>query len=403
MEFENTMTVNDRIFIRGPLITQSGYGVHARQIARWAFGKEANGCRVDTHALPWGNTPWILDPDFDNGMIGQILQNAVQKPDFDTNVVLQLQLPNEWMVFTGPRAHVGLTAAVETTKCNPEWKTYIDAMDLVVVPSTFARQNLLTAYQPGESPQTPIEIIPESFIDEIFDAKPLALDLPCDFNFLVFGQLTGNSLDTDRKNIFNTIKWFCEAFEGDKNTGMVIKTNMGRQTPIDARVTANLLTQAVSKFRKGQYPRVHLLHGDMTNEEIAGLYVHPKIKAFVSLSFGEGFNIPALEAAASGLPILATAWSGHMDFLSLGRFGKIDYTIKPIPEEKIDGKIFVSGACWAHPSEQDFKKKAKKLRESYSIPLTWAKDLQKIIRERYCFSVVSKRYDEVLGKFLTQA
>ena len=43
------------VHIKGPLLSISGYGVHARQLCRWAFGQEFH---VTTDITPWGNTPW---------------------------------------------------------------------------------------------------------------------------------------------------------------------------------------------------------------------------------------------------------------------------------------------------------------------------------------------------------
>ena len=46
------------------------------------------------------------------------------------------------------------------------------------------------------------------------------------------------------------------------------------------------------------------------------LYNHPKVKCFVSLTHGEGFGRPLLEATMTGLPVIASGWSGQLDFLS---------------------------------------------------------------------------------------
>ena len=82
----------------------------------------------------------------------------------------------------------------------------------------------------------------------------------------------------------------------------------------------DLITKLLHETRKGQFPRVHVLHGQMNESEVASLYRHEKIKGIVSLTRGEGFGLPTLEAAASGLPVIATGWSGHMDFLNQGKF-----------------------------------------------------------------------------------
>ena len=63
-------------------------------------------------------------------------------------------------------------------------------------------------------------------------------------------------------------------------------------------------------------PNVYIIHGDLTAEEINGLYNHPKVKAHISFTKGEGFGRPLLEASISGKPVIASAWSGQLDFLN---------------------------------------------------------------------------------------
>ena len=46
------------ILIRGPLLTQSGYGVHSRQVFSWA---ESRGHNVYAEVTPWGMTPWYIN------------------------------------------------------------------------------------------------------------------------------------------------------------------------------------------------------------------------------------------------------------------------------------------------------------------------------------------------------
>ena len=187
------------------------------------------------------------------------------------------------------------------------------------------------------------------------------------FNFLIISQLTGNSPDTDRKNIFNTIKWICEAFKDDPDVGIILKTNHGRGTTIDRQLTQNLVRSLLGEVREGAYPRIHLLHGNLYPDEISGLYKNKSVKGLVSLTRGEGFGLPLLEAAASGLPVIATNWSAHTEFLSLGKFLKIDYDLVDIPESKIDNRIFVPNAKWADPYEKDFKRKILKFKKKNDL------------------------------------
>jgi glycosyltransferase involved in cell wall biosynthesis len=67
----------------------------------------------------------------------------------------------------------------------------------------------------------------------------------------------------------------------------------------------------------GKVP-VYLLHGDLTQEQMNGLYEHPKVKAMLNFTKGEGFGRPLLEFSLTGKPIIVSNWSGHLDFLKSG-------------------------------------------------------------------------------------
>lgn len=383
------------VILRAPLLTQSGYGVHARQIARWLFdlADSRGDIEVVTEPLRWGDTPWLTDPDSHGGLIGRIIQHSIQKPKYD--VSLQLQLPNEWNPFLAD-FNVGLTAAVEADRCNPEWINACNRMDLIIAPSEFVK-GVLTG--DGKVLKKEIKVVPESFVDAILreDIKPFPLtEATTDFNFLVFGQITGNNPENDRKNLFYTCKWLAEQFKDSPNVGVVIKTNMGRNTTIDRLKTQQVLSQLLTEVQKTSSPRFYLLHGDMTDEEVAGLYRNPTLKAMVALTRGEGFGLPILEAAASGLPVIASGWSAHTEFLGRGKYIKVDTTLAPVHESRIDGQIFQQGFQWGRVSEDDAKRKLKKFVESPSLPTVWAKDLSKILKKEYSFEAIAKHYTEAL-------
>ena len=66
------------------------------------------------------------------------------------------------------------------------------------------------------------------------------------------------------------------------------------------------------------------------------LFNHPKVKAHLSFTHGEGYGHPLLLASLSAKPVFVSRWSGHLDFLNgyskegelKKLFGKVDYEIK---------------------------------------------------------------------------
>lgn len=389
---ENTKEIK-KVVIRAPLLTKSGYGVHSRQIAKWLFDREdsVGDIKVYCQPVPWGITPWIVDSEFDDGLIGRIVQCS-QPVEETFDVSYQVQLPNEWNPFLANK-NIGVTAAVETDKCNPQWVDACNKMDAIIVPSEFTKSTLKNS---GEI-KVPLVVIPESY-PEIFDEEPTSdssvdgLDLQTDFNFLIFGQITGNNPENDRKNLPYTIKWLCELFHDNPNIGIIIKTNCGRLTEVDRINTFNLIAQLVAQVKSGVGPKIYLLHGDMSEKELYGLYTNPKIKALISLHHSEGFGLSLLEAARCELPVIATNWSAPIEFLNLDKFVKVDYELQNIHPSRVDGNIWIEGTKWAQPIEQDAKRKIKKFVENSSIPKEWAKALAPKIKEKYSLSAIFEHY-----------
>lgn len=386
------------VLIRASGLTMSGYGTHARQVLRWAFEKEKTGqVKVFTQLLPWGDTPWCLDQTRFDGIVGEAMKRAAPMQG-KADVSIQLQLPNEWDASIA-KFNVGMTAAVETDKCNPEWINCCNKMNLVIVPSVHTKKTL----ESSGNVTVPIVVIPESFPDVFLEDKTVELNLKLDtsFNFLLFGQFTGNNPENDRKNIFYTLKWMCEVFKDSKDVGIIIKTNSGRNTRIDRNVCKNILERLLAEVRMGgKSPPVYLVHGDLEDVEVFSLMKHPSVKATVNLTRGEGFGLPILEAAVAEVPVIATNWSAHTEFLNQGKWIQVDYNLFPIHESRVDNRIFMQGTRWANPIEDNFKKRIKKFYESPSIPQQWARDLSKSLKETHNFQKISTLYDVALGDFL---
>ena len=379
------------VILRGPVLTQSGYGVHCRQVARWLLNRQDVSLKII--ATPWGDTPWIVDSMSCGGLIGEIMKRT--SPQIEVgDISFQLQLPNEWDTRLA-RFNVGLTAGVETDKCNPEWINSINQMNMIIVPSQHVKMTFLST----GNVNVPIHVVPEAFIDECLldnDSLPKIQEFSTSFNFLIFGQITGNNPFNDRKNMYLTVKWLSEVFKSDPDVGIVIKTNVGRNSKKDCETTTNTFRQLAHEARQGSPgPKIHLLHGEMSDKDVAALYRHPQMKALVTLTRGEGFGLPILEASASGLPVIATGWSGHLDFLNQGKFINVFYSLMDIHKTRVDNKIFVQGSRWAESQEDDFKKKVLKFRNNNAIPKQWATELQNKLQKTHNFEEISKLYDQI--------
>jgi hypothetical protein len=383
-----------KVIVRGPLLSISGYGEHSRQVFKWAISNPDFDVRCEI--TPWGMTSWHVNPDSENGLIGQIMQRS-NSQEFAADLTFQIQLPNEWNPALG-KVNVGISAVVETDKCNPAWVDCCNRMSCIIVPSEFAKSSLTKS----GTLNVPCFVVPESFNPMMVgDAPGLELsEVTTQTNFLLVGQVTGNTPDLDRKNIFFTVKWFCETFKDDRSVSLIIKTNLGTQSCFLRTQTIDIFKKLLSEVRTGEFPKVHILTGEMTTTEMGQLYRSPKVDALISLTKGEGFGLPILEAAANDLPAIVTGWSAHNEFLSLGKYVKVDYDLIPVHPQKIDGQIFVQGMSWSQPREEDSKKKMKKFASSKLVPREWAKELGKKIRDSYSTEMINDRYTLALKEIL---
>ena len=133
------------ILVVGPLLSISGYGYHSRQVFDYFLNKK--DVNVYSSILPWGNTSWLVNKEGENGLVGKIIDSAIDINNTFSNeydLGIHIQLPNEWNT-TFARKNIGISAYVETDICAQSWIKKTLSMNLVVVPSSFTKQVVLNS------------------------------------------------------------------------------------------------------------------------------------------------------------------------------------------------------------------------------------------------------------------
>ena len=411
-----------RTLLKAPVLVQSGYSVHSRQIFRALFSNPMFDLHVEN--IKWGSCPFLTEDTEEKRAIKECVKKfAIAKHQKQENwdLYITITIPNEFE--QKGKINVGVTAGAEVDRISHQWVQKCNEMDLIIVPSEFVKdvfEKTVVEWKNEKTGQTgqfklekPVVVCNEGVDTSIFypwteeekdklvqhpDNHPgyLDLDLKPDFNFLSIAQWGKGSFGEDRKNIANLVKWFIETFAKRKDVGLVLKVNMARNNITDYNIVKNRLEQIKNNFNSEDVPPIYLIHGNLTNKEMSSLYNHPKIKSFVSFTHGEGFGLPLLEAAACGLPVIATNWSGHLDFLTRKKFSAVDYELKEIPEIAVWDPILIKGSQWACAKEEDAKHRMKKMVKNYSTPKDWAKELSERIREEFDINVVCENFVDTL-------
>ncbi len=313
-----------------PACSLSGYGARSRDIA-YALIEQGN-YNVKIWNTPWGGTPntALNDQDPKHKLI---LDRILTQPQLDSKpqLFIQITVPTEFQPLG--EFNIGITAGIETTLASAQWLEGCNKMDLILTSSTHSKnvlQNSTWTRKDGTVVKLtkPIEVLLEGVdlstyykTNQIHQSVNQQLaNIKEKFCFLFVGHWLPGDIGEDRKNVAMLVHLFLTAFK-DKATrnqpALILKTSMIDFSPIDKENLIKKLQHVYSTVtgNAAGFPNVYLLHGDLEDEEINSLYNHPKVKAHISLTKGEGYGRPLAEAGTSQKPIIAPNWSGHVDFL----------------------------------------------------------------------------------------
>ena len=381
--------------ISSPLATQSGYGHHAREVIENIIEQRGKEWNIKLLSMPWGNTP--LTFPISNEMRTRIVPLPLtEQPD----IWIQITIPNEFQPVG--KYNIGVTAVTEGDICKKEWVESVNKMNLIIVPSQFTKQVLLNSSEKYNIPiTTNIQVISEYFNESIYNKKNTIEpvnelnDIHESFCFLFVGHWLQGHLGEDRKNISGLIKTFFDTFKNSQKMPALILKTSGATYSItdqwDIEKKINEIQEIYSDSTK--LPNIYLLHGDLSDSEMNSLYNHPKVKAMVSFTKGEGFGRPLLEFGTSGKPIIAPTYSGQKDFLEhvVALQGGLTEVHPSARNEWI-----IAESKWFTPDYNFAKKALKQVYKHYNKYLPFAKEQKKFVETNFTRKAISKQYTNVL-------
>ena len=407
-----------RCLVTAPVATRSGYGAHSRDICRALIKLDRYDVKIWN--VRWGNTPMnalIKDDPNDQMIIERLLSEPkLQKqPDVHIHIVI----PNEFQLIG--KYNIGITAGLEMTACPAEWVQGMNRMDLNIVPSFFVKEVMENLNFDIKNDQTeevtgvlrnekPLEVLFEGTDTNIFKktnefSKQLVDEMKNvkeSFNFLYVGHWLQGALGEDRKDTGMLVKVFLETFKNMKKKPALIMKTSGATLSVLDRETIIQKLEAIRAEVKGDLPNIYLVHGDFTDEEMNELYNHPKVKAHVTFTHGEGFGRPLLEATISQKPVIAPNWSGHLDFLPKSSAVLLNGNLEQVKRGSVPDNFYVEGSQWFTVNYQGASMVLKDMYKNYNQHTLNAKKLGVVNKSKFSLDAMTKKLGNLLDKYVPE-
>lgn len=409
--------------ISAPPDTYSGYGARARDFIKAIYELKKDEWDIKLLLQRWGQTPWgfIENNKEEWGWMQElVLQGGVmpRQPD----VWFQITIPNEFQPVG--KVNFGVTAGIETNVCAPSWIEGCNRMTATLVSSKHAKKVLEASTFEERNKTTnqlvrkiklekPVEVLFEGvdlnkyfyIPEEELPRVDLVSDLSTikeEFCFLYVGHWLQGDYGEDRKNTGVLVKLFLETFKDrKKQPALILKTSQAGPSIMDRDEVLRKIDIIRNSIQGKNLPNIYLIHGDMDDSEINYLYNHPKVKAFVSLTKGEGFGRPLAEFCLSKKLVMASGWSGHVDFLDPEFSVLLPGTLTPVHPSAQAKDIIMEGSSWFSVDPAAVSKALLDVFENYKKYEVGAKRQGHKIKTEFCYDNMVLLLKSYLDSYVT--
>jgi hypothetical protein len=409
--------IKPMILVTAPVQTRSGYGNHSRDICQALIELDKYDVRIQS--VRWGNTPpTALEKN--NPIHQEIDKRILRQPSLEKQPDLHLHIviPNEFQAI-GKR-NIGMTAGIEHTIPPASWVEGCNRMDMTIFTSEFSRSaftNVNFDKLDNKTKQVVGQLKLEKSSDVLFEGADTNIyketkeiseklnqkfsKIKEDFCFLFVGHWLSGNLGEDRKDIGMMLKVFYTMFKNKKNPpALILKTSGAGFSIMDRNEMMKKINLVKDSMKADKLPNVYLLHGDLSDKEMNEMYNHPKVKAHVSFTHGEGFGRPMLEATFSGKPMIAPISTGQADFLNKEYTVQIPHQMTKVPASAFPKDYANPEAEWSTVNYGMAGKLMEDVYNNYDKYKLKAKKQMIVNRELFSHESMKQKLDEIISPLL---
>jgi len=258
----------------------------------------------------------------------------------------------KWFTIPFERRINVMLPAWELDVLPPDWVEVFETMDVVLASSEFVAETIRRAMPDVTLMRVYTAVYPPD------DIEPDRARWGVSDDEVVFFSAFDVTSDMRRKNPWAAIRAFQSAFPLPDDVSSSAHGGTGRHAQV--RLLVKLSNVGVdSSYRSlideleaiaSADPRISFIDEQLSYREVLSLYASSDV--FVSLHRAEGLGLVLQEAMSLGKPVIATAYSGSMDFTTAENAALVDFKLIPVDALHADyqDRYTGGGARWAEPS-----------------------------------------------------